>query len=134
MRLDETITRANLAIVTRALDELAARKARLEAERDGADSIALPDDLVRRSSEKAANLILAGERTLFELRRAARTGQKAQLSQRMMQLEEEVAGLTAQTRAKAQEIVLVQRELAGARELWDKNLIAQNTRKKPNGA
>ena len=36
VRLDETVTRANLAIVTKGLDELTARKARLEAERDGA--------------------------------------------------------------------------------------------------
>ena len=35
VRLDETVTRANLAIVTKSLDELAARQARLEAERDG---------------------------------------------------------------------------------------------------
>src|SRR6266403_1130797 len=36
VRLDETITRANLSIVSKGLDELEARKARLEAERDGA--------------------------------------------------------------------------------------------------
>ena len=123
VRLDETITRANLAIVTRALDELAARKARLEAERNGAEGIFFPNDMLRRSSEKDVDQILAGERTLFELRRGARIGQKAQLGQRMMQLQEEVAGLIAQVRAKAQEIVLVERELAGARELWGKNLM-----------
>src|SRR6478672_9458755 len=39
VQLDDTITRANLAIVTKGLDELAARKARLEAERDGTDAI-----------------------------------------------------------------------------------------------
>ena len=38
VQLDDTVTRANLAIVTKGLDELAARKARLEAERDGADT------------------------------------------------------------------------------------------------
>ena len=35
VQLDDTVTRANLAIVTKGLDELAARKARLVAERDG---------------------------------------------------------------------------------------------------
>src|ERR1700758_4477049 len=38
IRLDETVTRANLAIITKGLTELYARKARLSAERDGADS------------------------------------------------------------------------------------------------
>src|SRR3954451_2820415 len=39
LRLDETQTRANLAIYVKGLDEFEARKAREEAERDGADEI-----------------------------------------------------------------------------------------------
>ncbi len=42
IRLDETVTRANLAIVTKGLNELYARKARLGAERDSADTMAVP--------------------------------------------------------------------------------------------
>src|SRR5438552_13603270 len=49
VRLDDTVTRANLAIVTKGLDELAARKARLESERDGADHINFPADLLARA-------------------------------------------------------------------------------------
>src|SRR6476659_11111726 len=45
VRLDDTITRANLAIVTKGLNELVARKARLDAERDGADKITFPKEL-----------------------------------------------------------------------------------------
>src|SRR5947207_233812 len=48
VRLDDTQTRANLAIVVKALDELAARQAREEAERDGADTIDFPRDLLDR--------------------------------------------------------------------------------------
>ena len=48
---------------------------------------------------------------------------KAQLDQRIEQLRKEVGGYEAQERAKAQEIVLIKRELAGARDLWEKNLI-----------
>ena len=66
---------------------------------------------------------LGGERRLFELRRAARLGQQSQLRQRIGQLNEEIGGLSAQLGAKQQEIVLVQKELKGARELWDKNLM-----------
>src|SRR4051812_40654066 len=36
LRLDETIAQANLAIVSKSYNELLARRARLEAERDGA--------------------------------------------------------------------------------------------------
>ena len=45
VRLDETVMRANLAIVTKGLDELMARKARLEAERDGNETITFPAEL-----------------------------------------------------------------------------------------
>ncbi|TIU96897.1 MAG: biotin/lipoyl-binding protein, partial [Mesorhizobium sp.] len=48
IRLDETITRANLAIVTKSLDEFEARLARLEVERDGKGSIIFPASLVSR--------------------------------------------------------------------------------------
>ena len=51
MRLDDTQARANLAIVTKALDELAARQARNEAERDGADEVDFPAELMARSDD-----------------------------------------------------------------------------------
>src|SRR6476646_4759683 len=121
VQLDDTITRANLAIVTKGLDELAARKARLEAERDGAESIKFPPDLLARANEGAA--AVANERKLFELRRSARLGQKAQLKQRITQLQDEIQGLTAQQDAKAREIALIGKELEGVRELWKNNLV-----------
>ena len=42
VRLDETITQAGLAIVMKGLNEMLARLARLEAERDDADAPAFP--------------------------------------------------------------------------------------------
>ncbi|MGE0023224.1 MAG: HlyD family type I secretion periplasmic adaptor subunit [Hyphomicrobium sp.] len=122
LRLDATITRANLAIVVKTLDELRARKARLEAERDNLETVAFPAELEERQSDHDVARIMSGERKLFDLRRDARTGQKAQLRQRIGQLHREVEGLDAQTATKAKEIVLIQKELAGARDLWDQNL------------
>src|SRR6476661_5972591 len=49
VRLDDTVTRANLAIVTKTLTELTARKARLSAERDGSDSIKFPEELMQQT-------------------------------------------------------------------------------------
>lgn len=123
LRLDATTTRANLAIVSKLLDVLRARKARLEAERDDRPSVEFPKELTERAGDSDVEAVVAGERKLFDLRRAARTGQKSQLRQRVAQLEQEGEGLTAQASAKAQEIVLINRELKGARELWDHNLI-----------
>jgi HlyD family secretion protein len=123
VRLDETVTRANLAIVLRGLDELVARKARLEAERDGLEGIAFPSEFIERLGELQVAAIIAGERKLFDLRQSARVGQKSQLRERIAQLLEEIGGIAAQIKAKAQEIVLIQRELTGARDLWEKNLM-----------
>jgi HlyD family secretion protein len=123
VRLDDTVTRANLAIVTKGLDEFAARKARLVAERDGAETIIFPDELLARLDVSTVANALTNERKLFELRRSARVGQKAQLQQRILQLEEEIRGFVAQQDAKSREITLIERELDGVRDLWKKNLV-----------
>jgi HlyD family secretion protein len=123
VRLDDTVTRANLAIVTKGLDEFAARRARLVAERDGAEAVDFPAELLARQNEPTVANAVANERKLFELRRSARVGQKSQLQQRVIQLEDEIRGFVAQQDAKSREITLVERELEGVRDLWKKNLI-----------
>ena len=123
VRLDNIVARASLAIVSKGLDELLARQARLEAERDASDGVTIPDELRLRASDRSVAHIVEGERKLFEIRRDARIGQKDQLRQRIQQLREETGGYEAQERAKGQEITLIQRELAGAHELWEKNLM-----------
>jgi HlyD family secretion protein len=127
LRLDETVTRANLSIVTKNLDELAARQARDEAERDGEDKIAFPADLLERAktSPEIARLI-AGETKLFEIRRSSREGQRAQLRERVAQLRLQIEGLVQQTGAKQTEIELIQPELEGLRDLWKKGLVQIN--------
>jgi HlyD family secretion protein len=124
VRLDDTQTRANLAIVTKALDELAARQARETAERDGAAEISFPAELLRRRSTDptVANLV-DGEQRLFAIRRFAREGQKSQLRERVGQIKEEIQGLTDQAAAKRMEIQLIGKELEGVRDLYAKNLI-----------
>jgi HlyD family secretion protein len=122
VQLDETVMRANLAIVTKGLDELMARKARLEAERDGAETVTFPARLLDPKNGDAAAAV-DSERKLFQLRRTARLGQKAQLQQRIEQLEQEVSGIDAQQAAKGKEIDLISHELTGVRELYAKNLV-----------
>jgi len=123
LRLDETQTRANLAVVTKSLDELAARQARDEAERDGADNVVFPADLLTRMKDPDVAHVLKGEQKLFEIRRSAREGQVAQLKQRIAQLQEQIQGLNDQIVAKKREFELIQQELKGVHELWAKNLV-----------
>jgi len=126
IRLDLTVTRANLAIVTKGLTEFYARKARLGAERDGADTVALPKELADKADDPDVQEAMASERKLFELRRTARIGQKNQLGQRIKQLQEQIVGLTAQQDAKTKEMELIDKELEGVRDLWAKNLVQIN--------
>ena len=126
LRLDETVTRANLAIVTKGLDEMNARRARLVSERDRAEKVAFPGALLARADEPDVAAAVENESRLFELRRSARLGQKSQLKERIAQLDEEIRGYTALQEAKAEEIELIQRELEGVRALWNKNLVQIN--------
>jgi HlyD family secretion protein len=123
VRLDDTVTKASLAIVTKNLDALWARAARLEAEQRGLDKMTFPPQLTRRADDPDVKNLMASETKLFQVRVNGRTGQKAQLHERITQLNEEIAGLTAQERAKDQEIALVEKELAGVRDLYDKHLV-----------
>jgi HlyD family secretion protein len=123
VRLDETQARANHAIVSKALDELAARQARNEAERDGADKVSFPQDLLARANDPDVVHAITGEQRLFELRRSAREGQKAQLREQAAQLEQQVQGNMEQVAAKDAEISWIQKELKGVNELWKQNLV-----------
>ncbi len=123
VRLDDTVTKAGLAIVTKNLDGLWARAARLEAEQQGRDKVAFPKMLLDRADDPDVRNVMASETKLFEVRTTGRTGQKAQLRERVTQLNEEIAGLTAQEKAKDQEIALVQKELVGVSSLYDQHLV-----------
>jgi HlyD family secretion protein len=123
IRLDETVAKANLAMVVKSLDELAARQARLEAERDGLPEIVFPSAITSRRAEPDLTSLLSGEKRLFETRREARAGQKSQLKERIAQLQEQIDGTNLQAAAKADEIKLIQDELTGVQELWRKNLV-----------
>jgi HlyD family secretion protein len=123
VRLDDTVTKASLAIVTKNLDGLWARAARLEAEQQGLDKVVFPRMLLDRASDPDVKNVIASETKLFEVRTTGRTGQKAQLRERVTQLNEEIGGLIAQEKAKDQEIALVEKELVGVRSLYDQHLV-----------
>jgi HlyD family secretion protein len=123
VRLDSTQARASHAIVTKALDELEARQARSEAERDGKAAVDFPSELTARRDDPDVGRLMAGEQRLFEMRRTARDGQKAQLREQIHQLQLQIEGIEAQEVAKDKEIKLLARELESVRTLWKQNLV-----------
>ncbi len=124
MRLDATQTRANLAIVTKRLDELTARMARLEAERDDHDAIAFPQQLVTRAGDPNVAAAMRSERRLFEFRKQGRDGKKAQLQQRVAQFEHEIQGLKAQEIAYQQGMEVLGKEIIALDRLRERGIVS----------
>jgi HlyD family secretion protein len=123
VRLDDTVTKASLAIVVKTLNGLYARAARLEAEQRGDSKLTFPPQLTERASDPDVQNVMVSESKLFDVRVTGRTGQKAQLRERVSQLNEEIGGLTAQEQAKDKEIALIEKELVGVRQLYDQHLV-----------
>lgn len=123
VRLDDTVMKASLAIVTKGLNALNARAARLQAEAQGASHVIFPKSLLDQASDPDARAVMASEENQFQVRLAGRLGQRAQFQERISQLQEEIRGLTAQEDAKSREIELINKELGGVRDLFARNLV-----------
>jgi HlyD family secretion protein len=123
LRLDATQARAGLQMVSKQLDELRTKIARLNAERDGLARIEVPAELASRSEDETVKRLLASEDSLFKARSNARRSQKDLLQGRVAQLGEEISGLEAQLDSKAKQLQLIAGELTGVQELYDKHLV-----------
>jgi HlyD family secretion protein len=123
VHLDDTQTRANLAIVSKRLKELSARIARLSAERDSRDVISFPETLLRDRNVVDVAAVLNGEQQLFDDRRLSKKGRKAQLTERIQQLTKQSDGLTAQQDGKREAIGIIKKELASLQPLLDQGII-----------
>ncbi|MBD9625255.1 HlyD family type I secretion periplasmic adaptor subunit [Ensifer sp. ENS06] len=123
IRLDDTVTRANVAMVSKQIDQLTARSMRLTAERDISAVVVVPGELKKRLDQPEIADYVESERALFVARRETINGQKAQLQQRIGQLQQEADGLTARRSAKDDELRLIEQEVAGISILHDKGLM-----------
>jgi HlyD family secretion protein len=127
LRLDETETRANLAIINTMLDELIARQARLEAERDGKDDFRIAEALAAGRLDRATlTSAVVGQRALFVARRTAKQGEQEQLRYKIEQLGEAISGLEAQRASKERQLSLITSELTAVQGLKDKGLVRLN--------
>ncbi|MEJ0067928.1 MAG: biotin/lipoyl-binding protein [Pseudomonadota bacterium] len=120
IRLDETAAKANVEVLDAQSDGLRALEARLIAERDGRDQIAIPDDLAARQHELQVAGILTGQINLFEARRRAFDGQRLLQEQKIAQLNDQISGYDAQLRSQQRQMALIEEEARGTRELYEK--------------
>ncbi|HNR76701.1 MAG TPA: HlyD family type I secretion periplasmic adaptor subunit, partial [Parvularculaceae bacterium] len=118
IELDDTVTGANVDVLSAQLAEGIARYARLLAERDGLpeippDSIAF--DLAPPGLAYADNL--AGQRKLLEAREATKKTQIALLEERIVQQSKRIEGFSRQLSSLRQQSRLVGEELDGVKRL-----------------
>ncbi|MGV6812236.1 MAG: HlyD family type I secretion periplasmic adaptor subunit [Brevirhabdus sp.] len=123
IRLDPTLLKSNLNVTESQLFEIMARKARLEAERDGADEIRFDREL---AEEAAANPevqeLLDGQTRLFDARRDSINREIEQLERRKEQIGNQIKGINAQAEALKRQLDLIDEELSAQQELLDKGL------------
>ncbi|MCH4584075.1 HlyD family secretion protein, partial [Achromobacter xylosoxidans] len=121
IRLDDTVTRANLAVVTKQLRDLSAQQYRLEAERDDRDETAWPENRKTKPGD-----IERGQQMLLDARRKSIAGRKDQLVEQVRQFNKQIEGLEAQVEAKRSEIELINEELSDLSGLLGKNLVSKS--------
>jgi HlyD family secretion protein len=128
VRLDPTELRSELSIIENQLAELMARRARLEAERDGRDDLRFDPLLQEMASVNPdARDLMQGQQTLMTARAETMAARVEQLSKRRDQISDQIKGITAQQTALTRQLELIGEELTDQQSLLDRGL-AQATR------
>lgn len=123
VRLDDTFLSSEKTIVETQLFELLARRARLEAERDGVDPKALAARLAEiQQQENVEPDLIAGQQRLFEARLDTLNQQTEQLGKQLIQIESEIEGTEAQLVSLRRQVDLIQNELKDQQSLFDRGL------------
>jgi HlyD family secretion protein len=123
IRLDPTQVQASLAIVSKRLDELNARRLRLEAERDEKESFGQQDSTSTYEFTNAIEEVNA-EKRIFVFRKESRESKKARLRERIAQFNHEIDGLKAQEVAYADGLSVLKTEILSLEGLRDKGAVS----------
>lgn len=127
VRLDEATLVANLDIYRNRLREATAKKARLEAERDGRDAVDFGAPLTGQINFGEALSYQERQINLFNARRASRRGEVEKLKEKIEQIKGQIGGLEGLIKAKNEQLKSITSELDGLRDLLSKG-IATRTR------
>ncbi len=126
IRLDGTRLQSELTIVEGQLREIAARQARLEAERDDRDTITFPPALRSLiATDPEARRQIEGEGALFATRKEALAQQTSLLEEQNAQLGNRIDGLAAQKESLQEQIDLMDGELVDQERLLVQKLTQQ---------
>ncbi|WP_169054404.1 HlyD family type I secretion periplasmic adaptor subunit [Nitratireductor sp. XY-223] len=127
LRIDETALEASLNIVNNSLTELIARKARLEAEQYGAQTISFPDELHGSQNPLFVSRIIESKTGLFQSRRATRTGQKKVMREKIRQLEKQIRGLEAQIDSNVRQADILSANIERKEPAAESGIVSRDT-------
>ncbi len=123
IRLDGTLLQSELAIIEGQLFEILAREARLQAERDGADTLSPSELLLTTIAENPqVQALLDGQQRLFKARKDTLAREESLLTEQIGQIQDQIAGTEAQLAAYSEQQKLIAKELADSQILFDQGL------------
>ena len=118
VRIDNTTARANVRDVRSQYLTLQATVARLEAELEDKDELTFPEEVMSEAPQAAA-----GQRALFNARKAQFNAKKSVLESQAAQRRAEIEEMEARRRQVGQSLALAQEELAITQPLVQKQLM-----------
>jgi membrane fusion protein, type I secretion system len=125
IRLDRTQPQSVHEQVKARYLTILATEARLRAERDGIDAITFPDALNHPDFVDNATDIKQSERRIFETRRKTIAHQAGIIQQRILQLEEEIQGLSDEITSQDAQVALLREEIDGMEVLFDRKMVSK---------
>jgi HlyD family type I secretion membrane fusion protein len=121
-RLEVTQPKATFDLQKNQLEFLVAQEARLLAERDGAEEITFPKELLDRTTDPNVARALSDQKSEFLERRASLKGQVDILRSRIEQFKKEIEGLTIERQATSNQLKFIQEELKDTKFLFSESL------------
>jgi HlyD family secretion protein len=123
LRLEGDAKRAEHETVEGQLFELVARQNRLEALRDGQDTITFDDEiLARRDEVPQLKPLMAAQEQQFAASRETLKKEQDQLTERSLQIEKQIEGLEFQLAAVKEQVELTSQELSAQETLMSQGL------------
>lgn len=123
LRFDGTMLRSELKITEGQIFEIQARKARLEAERDGLDDFIVRGELAEVSAHDAdVQGLIAGQHRLFVARKESLMREADQIAEQVTQAFSQIDGADAQLKAFHRQEELIRQELEDSQALFEKGL------------
>lgn len=122
VRLDDTEAKLAVSVLQGQVDALRAEQAARQAELAGTSKVTFPADLLARANDPNVAAVLHAQQNAFAARRSNVGGRKAQLGERLDQLNRQIAGSDAQSKAHSEQIDLLDSEIDDVQNLYAKGL------------